>query len=343
MSELVYPENLEIDNVFISKLKCFIECPSKYYWTYVRGIQSKYLSFPLFVGSAYHHGLELLYLGKHSDDLILVEVNRFMDDYLKDYDIPDWQERSLEKQRGIALAMVKGYIAWIDRDDWDLPGADTHLNYKYVEQSFNYNPFLDSDSEMPYEGTIDLVGIDSRNRAWVIDHKAFGLLPENQKQILKTDMQLALYMDATKRVLEENVVGAIYNVVLKPAIRQRQSETPGEYLERCGDLYLEQPDKMFKRVLIEYTPQRVERMMTTIKHYTALMEAMHNEAETPNILGAGAIDAFPKNFSSCYKYGKTYGCPFRQLCEYARVGNSEEDMVQYTKNVRKERGNIIYG
>lgn len=345
MSELIFPENFVLDKYFVSKVKCFIECPAKYYWTYVRGMQSKYVSYPLFIGSVYHHGLEMYFRGDMSNEQVLVEVHRFMEEFLEDYEIPEWQKLSLDKQKGIAVAMVEGYINWDGANEFDRviqPWPGPLHTYSHVEQSFEYTPF---EGLAPFTGTIDLIG-DMGDKSVVIDHKALGILPPNQKQLLSTDFQVMVYMDAARNVFKKNIVGAIYNVALKPSIRQKQSETPNEFLERVKQEYLTQPEKYFHRVFIEYTPGRVERAMRELKKYAVQMAEIHKgirylkehvRMEYP------ASDAFVKNFTSCFKYGSSNGCSFRSLCEYDRVGNCEQHVVQFRQNIGKDRGKIIYG
>jgi hypothetical protein len=219
--------------------------------------------------------------------------------------------------------------------------------FPYVEQTFQYCPFSEyALSDLPFLGTIDLVGEDEQERLWVTDHKALRMMPTNQRQLVITDFQCNFYMDMLAKCTGRKIGGVVYNVAIKPTIKQKQSETPDEYLDRARQEYTDHPEKYFKRVVLEYTPTRVERIMNQVRlHSTRLLDFHDGLQWDEEYTDKSYLDHSENvkcDFSRCFEYGKAYGCAFRNLCEYDRVGKFDKTMVQYKHRSDKPRGEIIY-
>ena len=108
--------------------------------------------------------------------------------------------------------------------------------------------------------------------------------------------QAALYRAAT--YLETGEVPRIYwDVIRKPSLRLKKTETPEEYSQRCLDAYREAPDDFFTLREVVFT------------------EEMANQAVSEFLEIADEIDtrrSLARNPGACRKFGSA--CPFLGVC-----------------------------
>jgi len=133
------------------------------------------------------------------------------------------------------------------------------------------------------KGKIDALAVDGTP----IEHKTSGVSPdENYIYRLNWDEQVAAYMLATG---SNNL---IYTVCQKPTIRQKQSESEDEYLQRCESWYDETKAVTFQ----------VQRTLAELKTKQEELISIAKEMR--------AQKHFFRNPSHC----QIMGCPYSPIC-----------------------------
>lgn len=136
----------------------------------------------------------------------------------------------------------------------------------YQEEKFKQQIFLPSGRWVLVSGIWDLV-FSEKNIIWLQDHKTKGQINvEHLKKQLKFDTQTMMYLVALKqRHPEFNLAGFKYNVVRRPlsggrhTIKQRQTETESQFLDRLQGLFESEPEFFFERFDVEVSEQELER------------------------------------------------------------------------------------
>lgn len=128
----------------------------------------------------------------------------------------------------------------------------------------------------------------------IVEHKTTSLDVEEFEFNLQWDEQLLTYFWAT------GCNTAYYTVCKKPTIRQKQSETPEEFAQRCLDWYSEDTDSKIRLLKIVCTPEDIKahkkqlwKMFTEIKH-----AQKHNN--------------FYRNPCYCNSWGRP--CEYKPIC-----------------------------
>ena len=116
----------------------------------------------------------------------------------------------------------------------------------------------------------------------ICDHKTKGgSIGGGYQDAVWQDFQLRAYAAAARDYLGIPVVGALYDVVAKTALRLRKGELPSELLERQVARYREQPDEMFARVPVLFEERHIESARVEIADAVRLVRGFHNDGWFP--------------------------------------------------------------
>lgn len=192
-----------------SSTSAFKECRRKYQYSYVDEIKPIAEPRPLRFGSAFHLALEMYYLGETPGD-ILQAVDKYFDDGPADLSDDDLTKQAEDRE------MVKAiFTRYAERY-----GAENFVPIM-VEQSGEV-PILNPKTGRPSNNwslkfKVDGIIRDAAGLHWIIEHKTTSAITSQYIKALTMDTQCVAYIDAVRRAFGINVVGVLYNVVLKDA------------------------------------------------------------------------------------------------------------------------------
>ena len=144
-----------------------------------------------------------------------------------------------------------------------------------------------------------------KNLWWIFENKSTSGDPRTVKAELSFGDQGKTYLYGVDKKAE----GVIFNVIKKPSIRIRQSESVEDFLKRLIDEYVLTPEKYILREDATYSNKQMEEF----------------EKDTHQVA---------REMVNCYTYYRTCGkhcgyCPFEPLC------SGYGDMGQYDKKEKK--------
>ena len=158
---------------------------------------------------------------------------------------------------------------------------------------------------------------------WIMEHKTKGRIDEDGISLqLAFDIQTRMYALAKQRQIDrsktgEKVKGVVYNIIRKPQIRQKQTETVEEFYTRLTADMETRPEFYFMRFNIAMTPKDLKDV----------------EAELLKIVG----EMIRTQDGGLPVYKNTMNCLMPYKCEYltACATNSLDTIVKRTYNPNK--------
>lgn len=206
------------DLLTASRISCLQRCPRAHYWRYEIGLRPAVTGDALRFGSAWHSAMEARAKGADCEAALLAGIG----------------DRSTVDELQVATlsGMLAGY--WIR---YPQPDAIT------PEVEFCY-------SLRRGRGAMWAAGkIDGISDTALIEHKTAGcdIGPNSDYWLrLRGNGQILGYVEGARR-LGYDPRCVIYDVARKPAIRQKQGETPEQFGDRLSDDTKERPDFYFAR------------------------------------------------------------------------------------------------
>jgi hypothetical protein len=285
------PEEAAVRGLSNSERQTFTTCRQKWYWQYHKLYSPGATPTPFLVGTAFHTVLKSFYTGGDcSEEAVVSAVDEVFEPAVRGegaaFLSPD-QLDDLEKQRvmahGMCLAYVKVHAA--DLKKWKVLKVEEKGRWSVNQR---WQMFF----------TVDLL-VEAEDGVWVVEHKTTSAIDANYVARLSLDEQVSTYMVGVRRAWDIAPKGVIYNVVLKPRIRQKQNETREGYLERVLALYKDQAAEYLYR----------EKLLCSARDLARFEEELH--LFTGEIEHAEATGYFPKNTRACDVRGT---CPCLPLC-----------------------------
>lgn len=250
-----------------SETQCFKTCRKMHEWQYIKGIRPKDKAEALFFGSAIHSALEMLYKDMPLDAALSA---------LDELD---------EVNRAKARALISHYFAQNMAGGWN--PEDVLDVEKWVKSSFGGHDFI---------GRLDAV-IRVNGRVWVMEHKTATAVDDDYIERIKIDTQSMLYVLAAREEYGE-VAGVIYDVLIKPSIRQKKSETIEDFEARCME---EVTAENFVRVYHWFSDDDLEEAK---QEFMACSQAIKD-------CEYGMVRPY-RNTGACNAIGRA--CPYLCLC-----------------------------
>jgi len=226
-----------------TRQQALLSCPRKHYWRYEVRLRRETDADALRFGSAWHRAMEARWQGRTYDECLAAGIGQATD-------LDELQVATLS-------GMLAGYM---DRYREDI--------VKTLHPEIPYRMALANSRTFDTVGKIDGLGVLHDGRLALVEHKSVGedIGSESDYWLrLRNNPQCYEYVLAA-RALGWDVAICIYDVARKPAIRQKQSETPEQFGERLAADTRERPDFYFARRevpileddLAEYQVQRLE-------------------------------------------------------------------------------------
>ena len=263
-----------------SAINAFKSCGRRYFWRYVREIEALVRPEALLLGTAIHGFLESHYCQLP-------------------YDSPN----NLAPKSQAILKGVREYYPILYLDDIDLfePVA-----LEKVISGEILNPETGRPArEYAYGGKVDGLVILKRDiegfkagDLLLLEHKTTSKVDEAYFERLQLDSQLLLYSLYLSRELGASIAGVLFNVILKPSLRQKKNESEAEYHQRLR-LEMDWPQQYHRRYL------RFPEMR--------LQEIQKELWDAKNIIAKARLEnVFTMNSSACFDFHRR--CDYWALC-----------------------------
>jgi len=216
--------------VSYSSMSGFRKCPRYYYWKHVRRLEKIVLKIPFITGRIMHNGIQTLFSNPHRAEQIVKDS--FKDEAQKarkqfpQMEIRD--EEKLAEQAFTTIGMLRAFRYHYAK----FLKATRHIK---TEKELQY----DLNSKVTVVGKIDNI-LENQGANYIYELKNLKSLDMHRVQGIRTDPQSSLYhtinnLIETKKA--NKVDGIIYQIIRKPSIRQKKSESKGEFLRRLEDWY----------------------------------------------------------------------------------------------------------
>lgn len=261
---LAYAENIET----ASSLACVRACPKKYENEYIKLMQIK-------------KEREYLTFGTNGHEALAIFFEKGQNALVKHFDSEVYQDDSQKLMSGKIKALVTQFV--------------------FSDEAASIKPIM-VEEKIEYEcegktiaGKIDLVG-EVGGKKWLIDHKFLSDISDINS--FKANSQMDSYLLALSK-MGVHCEGIIWNLIRKPTIRVKKTETIDEYLVRLQDDVATRPDFYYMFLPVKRTPDEIQENNPEIAMQIKYLNWLK---ETGN---------FFKDRSRCGDYG---GCQFRSLC-----------------------------
>lgn len=196
-----------------SMFTAWLSCRQKFDYRYNQCIVPRENAVALAFGSAVHAGLETWFKSHDIDKAV---------------EMADRSDLS-DTDRVKATELVRGYWEKYPRESFTVID---------IEREFS-TPLINPKTGCPSK-TWELAGkvdgiIEQNGELYILEHKTTSKADDDYFNRVEIDMQLAFYAIAIQQVLERPVVGALYDVIEKPAIRLKTNEDIDSFRLRVRD------------------------------------------------------------------------------------------------------------
>lgn len=199
-----------------SSLKSFLECPRKFFYSYIKKIKPKITPRPLSVGAAFHEAVEKIdstyelepgieaiekYFNACQEKIINIGAEETIDD--------DLNENESRKKESVDLATF-----YFQSDHHKKPYKV--IRYEYEGRVFFRNPFTRKKiRKFPFRFKVDGVCEDIHGNWWILERKTAARIDDAYIKSLSLDLQSILYLAALSVDCGKNFAGVIYEVSTK--------------------------------------------------------------------------------------------------------------------------------
>lgn len=276
----------------------FQNCKQKFLLDYGYRLKKRGLKDYFWAGSTAHDEWERMYLtGKFNKKSFIKRINKKTKEAIKLCVNPDQEDR-LWKASAVLMGLIPAYARnYLEQDlihhelivaeagfEIEIPGTD----WTYVGFSDLLTRVKKKYREM-HKGDLVL---------W--ENKTAGMIDTNYIVRLPLDFQIIGYCWGVRDALKLSTPKwVMYNVTLKTRLRQKQSETKGQYLDRIEEDYISDPTKYFYREILQFDDDAIDRFVDELSRWVI-----------QDLEGAIQTNYFSKNTSQCTMYG---------LCDYISI------------------------
>lgn len=270
-----------VSQSFISK---FMQCREQTRLSFCEGWTSKLPSKPREFGSCGHWILKQIYSAKTKksrEDLL-----HWIGEYRKLWRslVPMPLEAQLTVQEEcymIMEALLRGYLHryqgdWTGKYSFDNP---TVKPYKWLglEDQFKFDYEYEDGVVVPIRGMFDGVFESKQGTVWLFETKFLSRVDEEGlEDLLPHNLQVMLYLTALMQRNETAPKGVLYNVVRRPALRQKKDESMPQFVERIYQDVLQRPDHYFirwdmtitKAELLKWRREFLDPVMKEIRNWS---------------------------------------------------------------------------
>lgn len=272
-----------------SSLACFAECPMKHHLKYVERLESPTYASALGFGTFVHLNNELNF----GFDNNMAKVAH---EYATKY--PDQRDEiGIDHTR--AIAVMHEHKKYWDSYDGDLGNELIRMEMMEYEWAV---PFGLTDQADTLVGKGDGYCHHRKYDKHFYYELKTSSLRDREQYLANLEYNAQIYNNIIAlKHMDKPVAGVVYDIIWKPAIRQKQSETTEEFNARWVQEFRDNPDKYFQRVFVFVDDAKVEAYRNDVDlQLQATIEAQTNEL------------IYRQPAACAGKYGRP--CEFVQVC-----------------------------
>jgi len=269
-------------------------CWMKYYWHYIEGLTPKKKSAALTLGSAVHTAFEMFYTGSTDSDVL---------NWIKKSYEEDSGERNSVEEEDHRINMFTALGMWAYYPYKNIQEFEEIIVEK--EGKVTFGKMRNVRLVFRIDGLIKVGGV-----WWVREVKTTGLAMSQFMGRCTKSVQASVYVYCARK-LGYDVAGVMFDVIKKPLLRRRKTETCDDFGRRIMADYAEdskRPEderKAFKRHY-EY------RSTVDMKHFDDDMEALIKDIRNKRNYSKGT-GAWCRNADSCWMWNRL--CPYSVICD----------------------------
>lgn len=316
-----------------SKLQAFQDCETLARHKYVRKVYPRARPLYYVFGEAAHKFLEIYYSSRGDEERAKIEAIKIFDAVDRGPLTAD-DIHKLEIEQAKLEGICEAYPKFYTQDFDEFPTMLVELDYPETNGFFLAST---RDYDLYYEGKIDGLFQDAAGDWWIVEHKFLAPQSVTQGLIDKIhiDNQILGYMWLAKeKAIGKWPKGVLYNIIKKPAIRQKKGETLRAFATRVKNEYLVhgQQKNYFMRFDPMISLQHLEEWKAERAHVAGMMYTK---------IGIKS-KVWSKNTGTC---NNLYGnCPYLSACvtgKYNRLmyekskKRKSESSTQETKEGKK--------
>lgn len=283
-----------------SMMTLFLSCREQFRLEFPMGWRSKYVPDAIKFGVCGHHICEGLY-GIRDRPPRQADVI----DLVKDYEmrwyagmrhVTEVERQTQERIHALAEAVYTAYVVRY-RGDWTglytRPSPDVKFrDVISLETRYRVPIELTNGETVPIVGTRDLVIKDREGRAWVIDHKHYSRINEDELQdSLSVNLQQMTYLWSLWRETGTVPTGLVLNVVRRPMTHYLKTDDVQSWSRRVHQQVKKrkQWDHYFKRFTVRVSTNQLVEFENEILRPTMDMVRMWVDGELPHGMNPTAL------------------------------------------------------
>lgn len=272
-------------------------CPRMFQFSYGHGLRARGVKDYFFIGGAFGDELQLMREnGRFNQKAARKRIAKRKDSAL--LEAVGGQAEKIEKAAALVEGMLAAYAShYLEHDvrHFEFLEHEGEIHKAIPDTRWTYIGFRDSVATARRQ----VYGID-RGRTVLFEDKTTGQLDASYVARIPLDFQILGYVWSLEDEDYGDCADVMYNVAQKSRLRQKQSETFPQYLDRVVADYLDDPTKYFYRERVQVGRPQVASFVTELSRFV-------NQVLEP-MLKSGY---FPMNTGHCGEYG---GCDFAPLC-----------------------------
>lgn len=234
--------------IHVSDIRSFMKCRVQWSWSSPLGLhmEPKAPNLFFFLGHIVHDALEVYHTGGADSIMEAVDISKAYNWERVMGDNKDTWSFQVEKYAGqmvLAENMMYNYSLWVEeRNREGVAYADNNLEFLGMEQTWEIPATTPSGRKSPriyFAGRFDgLVRRVDTGELWLFETKT-SQNPTGLIRSLQNDNQASMYLMAANEIMDEPVVGVMYNIILKKSPKFPKTLKSGELSrnKRAGTTY----------------------------------------------------------------------------------------------------------
>lgn len=301
-----------------SSISTFQACPRKYQYRYIDCLVPKGRDDNLYFGGLIHECLDLWYQGETFLDLCWLISHKCIE---RD------ENPHIKQMFHIARSMMAAYIELYE-------SPDKRFNIDVTEKQFENGRIVNPNTgycskRFRFYGKVDgIVSVDGEY--YLLEHKTAASINDNYIGRLWSDMQISLYTHYVRELLGIDVKGVLYNIMMKPTLKQVIGETVDQFEQRKLDAIEKSKSgkTSIKRKLPESDIEYEQRLAAWFKDGEKFIsipiiisdfqikQTLDNLwYQKEHLLKCKRDNFYPQRLAECYTGQYRGQCAYAQLCE----------------------------
>jgi hypothetical protein len=292
-------------HISVSSLDDFLTCRRLYYYKRIKKYEKMMYSIPFLVGKVVHTGIANLMEKKKDAIKLMIDYFKKEKKIINDtFTLSTEKLQEVNEQEYVTKGMVEAYAKKYGK----MLSDAKHLKSE-VEGA------LQIADNVTFVIKLDNL-LSIRGKKILHELKTSKYITPEYIKMIQTDRQTTIYFRFYNIIFEKYPIQEImYDVIRKPSIRQKKTESYPAYLKRLSEWY-DKPEDMSKF--------HVERFKEPIVSEDAIVNTVTKVAD--EMLRCKTKEDYYENHDSCASY---YGdiCPYYELCH--KGGETKENLVLY--------------